>query len=314
MAVATQDGLDPSAVVLVREVPDATLASDARAMSLAEVVHADAIAVLTWPDAEDRRAHVHVFAARPGRWIDRDIEFRGIDAPDERGKTLGYAVAAMVLPRPEAPPKEPPPTPEPGPRETARGPVQSARDLPPKPEPAPPPASPPPRDATFSIDVVGTGSDGIGGSAGGFGSEASARWRFYGPLAARIGGGFRIGDVAGAQASSAVLRIDAGFAVRLVSLGRSRPVTIGLRADGVALYELLTRQETNGASSAGSRWQPAVDGMAELGWVFVPGAAFVAAGGAEVAMSRTRVLVDGAQAATIPRVRILGEFGIRASF
>ena len=299
MATAAQDALDPSTLVLVREVPDATLASDARAVSLADAVHADAVAVLTWPDADHHRAHVHVYAARPARWVDRDIEFRGIDAAEERGKALGYAVAAMVLPRHEPPVHEEPPPPPP----------------PPKPEPPPPPPPPPPpRDRTLAIDVVGTGSAGVGGSAEGFGSEASARWRFFSPLSARIGGGLRIGDIPAAQASTALVRLDAGLALRAVSIGHARPLTIGLRADAVALYQLISRPAANNGTSSGSRWEPAVDGLLEIGWAFVPEAAIVAAGGAEVATSRTEVLVDNQPAATIPRVRILGEFGIRASF
>jgi hypothetical protein len=301
MAAAAQEALDPSALVLVREVPDATLASDARAVSLAEAVHADAVAVLTWPDADHHRAHVHVYSARPTRWVDRDIEFRGIDAAEERGKALGYAVAAMVLPRHEAGAREEPEPPPPPPPKR-------------EPTPPPPPPSPPPRERRLALDVVGTGSAGIDGDAAGFGTEASARWTFYDPLSLRLGGGLRIGEVPAAQASMALGRFDGGLALRVVTLGHARPLTFGVRADAVLLYQVVSRPGPNSVTSSGTRWGPAGDALAEVAWRFVPEAAIVAAGGAEVASSRTQVLVDDRAAATIPRVRILGEFGIRALF
>ena len=306
MSMAAQEALDPSTLVLVREVPDATLASDARAVTLADAVHADAVAVLTWPEADHHRAHVHVYATHPPRWVDRDIEFRSVDAAEERGKALGYAVAAMVLPRRDAPEPAPPPAPPPPP-----APKPSPTPLPLPPPPAPPPL---PRERRLALDVVGTGSTGIGGYAGGFGTEASARWRFYSPFSARIGGGLRIGDIPAAQASTALVRADAGLALRVIAIGHTRPLDLGIRVDFVLLYELLSRPTSNSATSTGARLVPAGDALAEIGWTFVPGAALVAAGGAEVAASGTDVFVDDKLAGAIPRVRILGEFGIRAFF
>jgi hypothetical protein len=305
MASATQDALDPSAVVLVREVEEATLASDDRAAALADAVHADAIAVLTWPDADHRRAHVHVLARQASgapRWIDRDIAFRDVDAADERGKALGFAVASMVpLRRPEA-----------------------SRDLPvvvaptvrpPEREATPPPPPEPPRAAPRgAVDLLVVASVGVGGDAGGFGSEAGARF-FLGPrFAARVGGGLRIGDVPEARASSYVGRVEAGLAWRALATRGERPFAIGPRADVVLLYQELARPTSNDATSRGARWTPGGDVMLEATWTFVPGAALVVAGGAEVASSPTRVVVDDATTAEIPRLRILGQSGIWVFF
>ncbi len=299
MATAAQEALDPNALVLVREVPDATLASDARAMSIAEAVHADAVAVLTWPEADHHRAHVHVYAAKPSRWVDRDIEFRGVDAAEDRGKALGYAVATMVPLRREEPepPHAPPPVVLPAPQPIA--------------------APPPPvvvHERRFAVDLVGVASAGIGGSAGGFGGEASLRWSFARTLAVRLGGGLRIGEVPPANAASYVERFDGGFAWHPFITGGARPLAIGVRADFVGLLQTVTRPTVDDTTSRGSRWLAGGDALAEAEWAFVPEAGIVAGAGAEVAASATSVLVDDRSTATIPRVRILGELGLRAFF
>ena len=286
---AAEDALAPNAVVLVRHVTSAT---DAEALLMRDAAHADAVAVVSWPDAT--HAHLHVLTGTSARWLERDLEFSDVDAPMERGRFVGFALGAMFPPRHAAPAAAPPaPSFIPG-------------------APASPDVPKPDRRAAF--DLVALASTGIGGYAGGVGSEGSVRLRVATSLEIRAGFGVRIGAIDPLHAQLTAYKLDAGAALRLWRENGARPLELVLRVDGIAMQEVLSRPIDGDAFSRGARWIAGMDALGEGDWAFVPEAAMVAAVGTEVVFGTTRVILDDIGRATIPKVRLVGELGVRVRF
>lgn len=293
MTATAQESLEPGAIVLVQE---GATGSDADIAQLANTLRADAVAVVTWPQVDRTRAHLHVYGARQANWYDRDLTFNASDATVERGKALGFAIAAMVPPRPV---------------ETSPGEPSDARAAPAE-VPLSSPASGPGR--RIALDLVATGSAGIGGSGGGVGSDLTGRWRLLSAFSLCMGGGLRFGEIADAQASTTALRLKTGVAWRTLRTAGERPVTLGLRSDLLATLQFVSRTLSVGRESGGSRWMPGADLLVEGAWYFTPATAFVGAVGGEVAFGTTRVFVGDVERATIPNLRMVGEVGVRARF
>jgi hypothetical protein len=285
LTTTAQDSLDRETNVIVREIPNVAL-SDKDAVALGGSEHADAVVLLTWPDDDHRRAHVHLYAAHQTGWIDRDMRFGRADPPEERGRMLGFEIASM-LPREGA---EAPATPEtfPAPHEE------------------PKPASP--REKRIAVDLAAQGSTGIGGRAGGLGAELGGGWRIASPIWVRVEIGARIGEVAEAQADASTIRFGGGIAARFAEISRFE---LGARGDMLVLRHALARTDN---PSSGAHWLPGADALIEGAFWFAPDMGLVAATGAEVAFGTTRILVDGARVGTIPPLRGLFEGGVRARF
>lgn len=287
---AAQEALDPRAVVLVRHVVAAT---DAEALRMRDAATADAVAVVSWPDGT--HAHLHVLPSPSGRWLERDLAFSDSDAPFERGRFVGFALGAMIPPL----------------RDAGR-----VVEAPPAPAPRSPtnPAAPVPADRRGAFDLVALASAGIGGYAGGFGSEASVRFRVADWLGVRAGFGLRIGSIDPLHVQMTTSKIDAGVALRAWHTQGPRPLDVALRVDGLVVQEALSRPLDGDTFSRGSRWIGGMDALVEGAWTFVPEAAFVGALGTEVVFGTTRVVLDDVGRASIPKLRLVGELGMRVRF
>ena len=114
--------------------------SEAVARGRCEVAHIgddpaqpDAIAIVSWQDAEQQSARVQVGLRRDGRWLERTLTFEQRDAPVERWRAVGLAIATLVGELPGEPgnrPVTPPATPgvAPPPRDTRKPPPQRGAD------------------------------------------------------------------------------------------------------------------------------------------------------------------------------------------
>jgi hypothetical protein len=296
LTTTTQEALDPGAIVLLREVSVPQL-SDAEAVRIGGALHADAVALVTWPSEDHARARVHLYAVKGTSWVDRDIAFASSDAPLERGRTIGFTVAAMVPPQAPEPVVARPPEPPPANAAPRAAPVSTAT-----------------RPTVASIDFVASGTVGIGGPGVAIGGDFAARWHVARSLWARAGGTLRVGEVRAAQASSSVIRVAAGVAWDPFEASAASRLSTALRGDLLLLRQSLSRPVDEGSSVDGARWVPGVDVLVEGAWSLVPRISLLAAIGPEVAFGPTRVIVNGEAVATIPSVRIVGELGIRASF
>jgi hypothetical protein len=295
LVAAAEQALEPGTVVVVRETQ--TPATDDQAVAVADALRADAVAVVTWTDGERPAARIHLRARTRPRWVDRELAFRAADAPAERGRAAGFALASMVpLPAPGAEPF-PPPGP---PAAAAAPPAQDTKK---------------PSISTFSdrgeIALLGAASAGLGGSAAaaGFGVELRLRASFL--VGIRGGVSARFGSVAEAEASSRAVKLDVGPVLALV---RTPSWSLGPRLDLGAVHHAVQRPTAAGFESTASRWIPATTTQLDARWTPTSGMVVGAAIGLEIAFGEARVLVDGRPVALIPPVRTVAELGVGLRF
>lgn len=267
----------------------------------AAAAHAGAIAEVLWLDADRRRASIHAHVDPQNRWIDRQIGFQTSDAPTERGRALGFAIASMLPEEWHAePPKVavvPSPAPGPPPRESAE---------------APAPVRPPSREWVGVVEASAVGATGFTGYAGGVGGALGGRWMFASRFGLRLAGSARVGDVSPAQATSLLIY----GALGLVALPvHTSSFDLGLRLDVLGLRQSVTRpNDVNGIATTETRYLPGGDLTLEAVWFFSEGVGLALGVGGEVALGETDIIVRGQTAATIPAPRFIGEGGIRARF
>jgi hypothetical protein len=289
------------AVVLV-EARDA-MPSLEKADALAERVRAEVVVELDWTDA--RRARLQLHRARTEPWIVRELTFDEVDAPAERGRTLGLTIAAIVRREGESPEEPPASEPPPAVSATTEAPstVRSVAS-----EPA----------WIGAADVSFAASTGLGGTAGGAGAELGARFFLAPAVALRLGGGVRVGGVPALDdARATTIRIGGGLALRLARFGNpgsgGQPVDIGVRVDVLALRHAVTR-DFAGSPTSHSRFVSGADALVEVAWRVAPRVSLGGAGGLEAAFGTTALAVGGAPRAEIPALRALLEMGVRVRF
>ncbi|MBS2019569.1 MAG: hypothetical protein JST00_42300 [Deltaproteobacteria bacterium] len=262
------------------------------------------VGVVTWHDRQ-RRATLHFQAG--GRASDRELRFDASDAPTERGRTIGFAVASMVpeeeVERPSAKPK-PEPTIAPAPLAP-----------PPAATPAEAPSSPP-RDPTtaFAIDLAASGAVGVQGYGGGMGGSLAVRVPLGSGFALRFSLAARVGEISPAQATSRAYAGAAGIAWQAWP-SSSRTFGIGARADVLLLrHEVVHFSSDDPADTARARFMPGLDLLLEGGIRLADHAAVILAAGPEIALGTTKIMVRGAEVGVVPPLRLCAEGGVRVSF
>jgi hypothetical protein len=283
---AAETVLGPQSHIVFHE--QAKALGDDEAIALADQMRASMVVTVTW-SSDQSRAHVHVHFAERSGWLERDVSFSPHDPPTERGRTLGFEIATMV---PDMAPSQAPAPPAPA--------LSPAK---PEERPLVPVAAHP---TQWAVDLNGTGA--VGGDATGYGIGAGARWAFMSSVFVRAGGAVRFGRVLPADATSTtwVPAIGVGYLPEVVP---SR-VRIGARVDGLALFTELSREAP---AEARGRWTPGVDVLAEVEVAASPVAVGLAAG-AEYVWGSTNVRIGDTDAATLPRLRLLTELGLRLRF
>lgn len=331
MARVARDALGAGATVAIREFP--RLPSDDEALATAEVLHATAVAEVSWADAQHLHARLHAYVEGAPRWVDRQIGFDPVDAPSERGRTLGFAVVSMLPEREAEAPSGVPSKPTvasatlPSPacatpadraptacRAVAAIPrsTETSRDVaswPPR--VAPPAPDKPPRGA---LEVAGIGSVGVGGNAGGIGASLGGRWQVTPRFAVRLAGGVRAGEVPVAAASSLVLFGALGLAWE--SPWRPLPpLAIGLRVDALLLRQQLSHLDSDDPTPVRQAvWMGGADAFIEAFWTVSPNAGVFAGAGTELAFGSATVYIANRAVTEIPVVRLVSEIGAIARF
>ena len=310
---AAHDALGPDTRVDVRETSSAP--TDADALQAERGAEVDAVAEVIWNDAQ--QAALHVLVPRTGRWVYRTIGFDASDAPIERGRTLGFAVASM-LPEgglPEAGSAGSASShPSPAGVEAASGPPLPL-SAPAPDDKRPPSLAPAAAAPNVFVDVYGIGTVGVGGTAQGIGAAAAGRWFALPMLAFRVGGGALAGTVSEADATTLYLMGTAGIAFHPFRARPGRPVGAALRVEYVLERQSMSRVASS-PTTPGSyeRWLSGASAMLEGDVLFAPNVEVVLAVGAVDLFSPTYVDVQGAQVATLPAVRAQGELGFRIRF
>jgi hypothetical protein len=282
MVEATAEGLPPGAQVQVvdRATPGA-----------------DVVVTVRWGDESGRRATLHV-RTRDGREAERVLSFGAADPDRERGRALGFAVAAMI----------------PDDVRGAEAPTPAAKVEGPLPAPVQPVPDavivPSIADAKLWVDASAQGATGFVGSASSVGGAIAVRTLLR-PFALRVGGAARVGEVSEADASSLLFRGDAG--VGFFTVAFDPRVTLGGRAGLVVFHHSLQRTEDS-ARISGTHTLLGAEVLLEGSIALSSHFALVAAMGAEVAFGTTRVLIGPSRVAVIPAVRPVAELGVRIAF
>jgi hypothetical protein len=297
--------LGSDAVITVKTTPP-TDAADAALASAASADHTTLLGVVSWSDRQ-RRVTLH-FVTPPGdRWTDREIRFDAADAPTERGRTVGFALASMVSDEARAANPAPAPAPAPAqPGPSVAAPVVSGSDH--------PAGSAPPRLTRLAFDASAVGVSGIGGYAGGVGGVLGFRVSLAGPLAVRVAVGARVGEVSPAQATSRIYGGALGLAWQPF-LDDERRWSAGARLGAVLLrHELVHFSDDDPLPAHLARFMPGLDAALEGAYRLADYASLIAAGGTEIAFGETDVYLHGSRVTSITPVRLFLETGLRVAF
>ncbi len=337
---ATIEALGAGGSVVVREVGTV---SDGEALRLEEQLRAAAVVEVFWSHTTKANARIRIHMASADRWIDRQMTFLPGDSVPERGRTIGFAIASMLLSQTDAlsSPGLLPPSPSPSPSPSSLPPSPSSSSLPlspsappassaptvvpqpraPKPAPSPAgdfastdaPTRQPPQ-AAHAIDVSALGSTGWGGPAGGLGVVARFEAAIGGDLWLRAGAGIRSGAVPGLNGRDTVTSGAVGIAWRPNPTTAASPIGVGIRLDVGILFHDLSHQALDGSSIHKGRLIPGAMLSAEAAWRVSGSVDAIVAFGSEIAFGVTDVLVAGHPVATIPAFRGLAELGARFRF
>lgn len=284
---ALREGLDRRVLIELREANEAPAGTDAHVVSV----------VLT---QGGRRATLERLG--PARASSKDLVFKKSDRAIDRGRAIGYALAALVpelradAPAPvEPPPPPPPPAVTPEPPVVAPEPPQQATVASPV-EPAAPPGR-----VAFEASA-GLASSFVS-SEPGFDASLTVELRLIDALMVRAGGEARFGNspLPGAALRQWVGRL--GLRARFFS----RSVwAVSAIAQGLLLHlELSTRGETQ------TRWQGAAELGVELALEASRLVTLVLSPIASTSFAATQIYVDGQRVAAITPFYFALRLGIR---
>ena len=315
VCIETMQSGAKSVVRMVATMPDdRDLAADA------SVEGASAVVVLSWHDAAFLTTDVQVSLAPPGArghgWITRTVVFSARDLPAERGRTLGLVIASMLdeskgsesLKNKEASETvaaTPPPT---RPVDTASEPPVAARAIATSEAPLLPTRWAIEANLTTIVDSAeGLDVDALGGAF------AVRRSLAHG-LALRVGLGYRVATVDGAQATARTAAAGLGAAWTSPGLGRVHELGLGARLDLLGLHEEVSRDSNASTPSDQGYWSLGGDLLGQVGYGLSPGVVFLLGGGLEETLTAADVLVAGRMIATIPHERLMLELGVLSRF
>lgn len=304
---AARQVLGASAEVRVETLP--TPLPDAAA--LARAGEADGVVELSWSERRSR-AVLHCYIRSEQRWVDRTIAFSAADRDGDRGRLLGFAVASMFMDAPR---------------------FVAARTASPVPHaPEPPPAAPsivaPVTSAdiseasavaaaykgvgTRSLEFAGVAAMGFGGS-GEAGARAVLSILVSEPLWLRLEVAARAGEIPVAQAN--VRRVQAGVGLAWSLLPERSALELRVRADALGGWMEVAHLSSDDVDSVRNhRWLLGADAVATLGYRVSTLATIYAGVGLEAMLGPTHVYTHGAEVATVPGLRAMGEAGFRTSF
>ncbi len=302
VGVPTPAALSPAMVGSLHEAaPDVVVSVDAweppprdeDAELYGDMVRANAVAAVTMSGST---ASVRMFARIRGTWSERVVEFAVADAALERGRTLGFTLAALL----------------PDPAEAVVGAPIASGDAPAKaPERTPAPLVDAPKRPLGVAPVVGTESALSAGATlaqlGGFsavGASLGARWSFPSQLAIAMEVQARTARIPSVSARLLDLRLAIGLG-RWWEAGSWR---FGVQADGVVMRTSIARDVDERA-----RFIPAFALSSFVEWPVIGASYMGASVGAEVVPGETRVYVGSEGVLALPPLRLLValRFGLR---
>jgi hypothetical protein len=305
-AAACLQALPAGAKTVVRTVPK--VPDDADVSEAAASAGATATVVVTWRDADQLVSDVRVRWISPDgnlRQAERNVVFSARDLPLERGRALGLVIASILDEDWAA-----------GARTPSRAPVVPLvvgggavdREVPVV--PALPPREPPrwalEANVITAVDEQEDFDDSIGGLIA-LRRSLTPRW------AARVGVGFRVADLDGANATARTTMGSLGVVWSTPGFTEGRRVGFAARADFLGVREVIKRQDNDDQGSAG-HWTVGADLVGQIGVGLSSGTSLLGSGGVEGFASGESLVSQGQAPATLPRGRMIFELGVLSRF
>lgn len=236
--------------------------------------------------------HVHGLPEQ----IDRSVTFSPEDDPAERGRTLGFVVAA-ILPLPLAPPEVRPPPPGPRPP-TAGARVTAVVE----------------RSPVASLALAGQASLGAfdDGATTALGGGLGVGWLASRSLVLGLRAEARFGQIDDAQATTRWLGAKASASWTFLELATPRLLSLGIRGGvGLARESVTHFSSDDPAPIEQGRWA----GVADLGlevclWAR-PTVGLLLALGTDVVFGRLDLVIEDDRVATLALVRPMVALGVR---
>jgi hypothetical protein len=256
------------------------------------------VCVVTWSDAQ-RRATLRFLRPNESRWSDREIRFDAADAAEERGRTVGFALASMVPDEVLVADRATPPAPP------------ALELVAPKLER---PSAGVRRATRYAVDLAVQGAVALGGGGGGVGGAAAGRIGLGRFVSLRFSLGGRVAELAVAQATSRSYFAGPGIAWA-TPLDAAARWGIGGRLDALLLGQQVVHLSADDPlPDHRFRVLPAAAGAIEGSWRFAEQASTVLAVGTEVAFGKTDVFVHHRNVVDLVPVRPFVEAGLRVAF
>lgn len=319
---ATREALGPEAHVVSKELDEAP--SDDAATELGAEAHADAVVEVQWSEPDHLHTTIRMQRTGTTRWLDRDVGFRSIDEPGERGRTVGFAIASM-LPEYTARAEAAAPSPDPTTAAPSRA-AQASAAASPQPlpvEPAVERRSTEREQATgaargrvrhpTSISFVATGALGTGDPASSVGGSFDFRRELFPAFALRLGVGARFGLVPESNIVTRFFEGQLGLAWSAWSSADGRG-SIGARVDALLAVAQFAYDSPGSGTVNKEKTLPGGALLLEGGYFFTPELAFVAAAGGEGFFGKTDVFVGTARRTSLGPLHPVAELGLRIGF
>ena len=303
---------DPTAVALERAARD-VLGADASIRvvqqatpidddaALARAGAADGVVEVSWHD-DDRSVELHCYLARDRRWLDRTVTFDRDDADSERGRMLGFAIGSMLVAEKEN-------------QSRAEASVAPQRASVPDETPDAPRNPPVPARQSRWLELGGSLTTGVNGSADALGVSVGLRWRIASSIHFATGLDASFGQIEEAQATRVFASGRLGLAFQpyeAKALGE-----LGFGVNGELFLGWLSVTHFSEDDSAPDRQSRVIGGgraLAELSvGISQSASAFVGLGPVLVA-GRTEIYTHGTLAATLPVLWLTAEIGVRTAF
>ena len=295
MRATAVEALGSEDAVVVRESDDTT---DDETLRIERLVRAQTAAQVIWLDASHTRARARVHVAETDQWTERTIEFAVVDTAIERGRALGFAVTSML-------------------------PEEALAANPHRKRPAKP------AELSTAMRLVGVGSTGLGGTAGGYGASIAGEFFVTQTMAVRLGIAGRQGSVAlaGLPGNDRLISgaVGVSFWPRRASFGGI--LAAGIRVDALLLHHTIYDQRSSTTTPQSSKNLPGLDALGELALHLGSRVDIIGSLGVEAAIGDTglqvEVLDPGGhpldppqfkEQGQIPALRGVAEVGIRVSF
>jgi hypothetical protein len=245
------------------------------------------VARLTWSDTEHRHAHLTCYLPRSQRWVSRDVVFTAEDPETERGRTLGFLVASMLLDEGGAP----------KPRMRAAS--------------APAPGGEYVQATTMAMSAAASAA--FSGDVTGLGAWMSAEYLLVPRIGVGVAGDLRFGSIPALQATTQTASLTATSSLELYR--PTQATWLGVRAAAGAMRIAVSRlSEDDPTPETHARWAPLVEVAGRAAFGFVRHAGVFAELGLDTTLTRRTVPVEDSGPARFPVLFPVVRLGVGASF